>query len=392
MIESKNDDTVKLRVAFCIPNMIIGGVETVFVNTIDELSKNPDLDIKIITSAKIREPLYANWLKTHPEIPVYTYYPLCNWFEDLAPKCHGLLKPIRKILFSLYKKYRRLLVATSGRFRDIDVFVDYKNFDFFKELKYFHKPKIAWAHSAFSYFESNGIFTRLPQYTKIVGITDDFVNDFKARYPKYAHKIIRIYNPMNFDNIHKKAKLDEPPHGKYFCHVSRLVQGKDIKTLLNAFDLFASIHPDVQLHVVGDGYMSDELQEYAKTLKSNQRIVFTGAMRNPYGIMSGAIANILSSEFEGLPTVVLESVILGVPCISSNCKNGPHEILLDGDAGLLFDIGNANQLCQHMCNVYTNSIDKQTMVKNMQNSIARFAQDVIAKQIHDVIFDTVKGA
>ncbi len=119
--------------------------------------------------------------------------------------------------------------------------------------------------------------------------------------------------------------------------------------------------------------------------------MFVGGLDNPYPFMVGAIANILSSEYEGLPTVVLESVALGVPCISSNCKNGPREILLDGRAGLLFDIGNVNQLYQCMCDVYTDKIDKKSMIENMQKSIARFEPSVIAQQIHDVICDTAKG-
>lgn len=77
-----------------------------------------------------------------------------------------------------------------------------------------------------------------------------------------------------------------------------------------------------------------------------KRIVFTGALNNPYGIMRGAIANILSSESEGLPTLLLESVALGVPCISSKCKNGPREILLNGRGGLLFETGDANALAK----------------------------------------------
>ena len=89
----------KTKVILCIPNMVIGGVETVFVNTINELSKCPDLSIKIVTHAKIREHLYTDWLKTHPEIPAYVYYPLCNWFEDMQKYCNIFpLKPLRKIL------------------------------------------------------------------------------------------------------------------------------------------------------------------------------------------------------------------------------------------------------------------------------------------------------
>ena len=383
----------KIKVAFCIPTMVIGGCETIFVNTIDELSKKSELDITIVTHAKIKEPLYCDWLKKHKNISVYVYYPLHNFFEDMDKYCQIFpLKNIRKICFSLYKKYRRLLAYTKGVFQDIDVICDYKNLSFYKELKYFNKPKITWLHSAFSYFQSIGTFSRLPQYTKIIGITDDAVNEFKKVFPQYSDRIVRIYNPINVDYIRNKALSEQSPNEKYFCHVSRLVKGKDIKTLLNAFELFYTKHKDVKLYIIGDGHLSDELKAYAGTLKSNKNIVFTGSINNPYGFMRGAIANILSSEFEGLPTVVLESVALGVPCISSNCNNGPHEILLDGKAGLLFDIGDVSKLYEHMLNVYSGNIDKENMIKNMKKSISRFNASEIATQITETICDTYKGS
>ena len=72
----------------------------------------------------------------------------------------------------------------------------------------------------------------------------------------------------------------------------------------------------MKLYIVGDGDMATVFKDYAKTLTSHNRIIFTGALKNPYPIMRGAIANILSSEFEGLPTVLIESQVLGVPMIS----------------------------------------------------------------------------
>lgn len=376
-------DNKKIKVAFYVPNLIVGGVETVFANTMDELLKNRDLEIIIVTHAKVREPLYVDWFKAHPELPVYVYYPLCNWFEDLAPKCHGILKILRKIVFSLYKKYRRFI--WNNKFKDVDVFIDYKNFESFKELRHINKPKIVWMHSALSYFEKNGSLGRLPAYTKIVGITDDFVEDFKIKYPAYADKVVRIYNPMDVKAIQQKAKAEKSPNGKYFCHVSRLVPGKDIKTLLKAFDVFAKNHKTVKLYIVGDGEKTDEFKNYAKTLKSKNQIVFTGTKNNPYGIMKGALANILSSEYEGLPTVVLESVILGVPCISSKCKNGPREILLDGKGGLLFDIGDTQKLAEHMEYVFDNPAKAQKLADTATKGLKRFEPKSIAKQIIELV-------
>ena len=54
---------------------------------------------------------------------------------------------------------------------------------------------------------------------------------------------------------------------------------------------------------------------------------------------------ILSSRYEGFPTVLLEGIALNDHIISSNCKTGPKEILGDG-RGELFEIGNINELSE----------------------------------------------
>ncbi len=378
-----------IKVGFFIPGFIVGGVETVFINTLEELLKISDLDISIVTHMKVREPLYVEWFKMHPEIPVYTYLPLGNWFQDLEPKCHGITKLARKITFSLYKKYRRFIWRR--KFKDMDVFIDYKNFEFVRELRHISKPKIAWLHGSLAYFEKDKNFLKkVKNYTNIIGLTDDFVEEFKTKYPKYSDKIVRIYNPINITHIQQLSNQGKIPRGKYFCHVSRLDKGKDIKTLLDAFDIFYKSHKNVKLYVIGNGPLANDHKSYAARLKSCKNIVFTGTKYNPYIFMKGAIANILSSEHEGLPTVVLESVALGVPCISANCESGPREILQDGKGGWLFEIGNAEMLAQEMSDVFEFPAKAKKLTDVATKGLKRFSQKVVTKQIYDLINGVVK--
>ena len=53
---------------------------------------------------------------------------------------------------------------------------------------------------------------------------------------------------------------------------------------------------------------------------------------------------VLSSKFEGLPNVLLESLVLKKFIISSDCRTGPKEILLDGKGGFLFNVGDYKML------------------------------------------------
>lgn len=373
------------HIVFCIPNMVLGGVETVFVNTINELLQEKSLNITILTHAKIREKIYLNWLRSVPQINVLTYYPLCNWFEDITPRCHGVLKIVRKIIFSLYKKYRRVLFRIMHPLREINLFIDYKNMEFYKELKYYSAPKIAWLHSALTYYENNGSLKLLSKYDHVVVLTDEFLDELKNYYPEYAVKVSRIYNSINVNEIKHRALLADVPNGKYFCHVSRLVAGKDIKTLLDAWDIFAKKHTDIKLYIVGSGNKATEYKTYAQKLESHDRIVFMGAMDNPYGIMRGAIANILSSEYEGFGMVLVESLALGRPVISSDCSMGPKEILGYGKYGMLFNVGDVNQLALNMQKIFENPQMARKLSASATKSLYRFSVNEIGKQIISLI-------
>ena len=101
--------------------------------------------------------------------------------------------------------------------------------------------------------------------------------------------------------------------------------------------------------------------------------------------MAGAVAHILSSYNEGLPTVLIEAQTLGVLNISSDCKSGPREILLNGNAGLLFEPGNAEQLSKLMSQVWNNEVDKEAMINNATTALDRFGGDIIAEEIKNII-------
>lgn len=382
----------KTNVAFCIPDMILGGVETVLITILEQLLQRPDLNIQIITHAKIREPLYANWFKQHPQIDVYVCYPWLRFFEDLKKHCSFFpFKQIRKLIFSLYKKYRRQIIARVLRQKNFDIFIDFKSAEFYKELKLVKGYKILWLHTALAYLESAGIMKKIKIYDKIVGITKDFCDEMKQRYPEYANNVVQIYNPIDLETLELKLATAEKPKYEipYFCHVSRLDgRQKDIKTLLYAFDEFyrQNCCPQVRLLIIGTGAQEKELHTIAEKLPAGKNVVFLGGISNPYGYMRGALANVLSSNYEGFGMTLIESIALNRLCIASNCKFGPREILFDGRAGLLFGVGQTSELAQHMTDVFRGKHDIDKMTKNAKLGLERFRAEHITDQVARLIF------
>ena len=81
---------------------------------------------------------------------------------------------------------------------------------------------------------------------------------------------------------------------------------------------------------------------------------------------------VLSSKFEGLPNVLLESIVLKKMIISSSCPTGPKEILLNGKAGLLFNVGDYTQLSKKILFYSKNKKKCKRMVNFSSKNIERF--------------------
>ena len=97
-----------------------------------------------------------------------------------------------------------------------------------------------------------------------------------------------------------------------------------------------------------------------------------GKIPEPYGYMHDALAHILSSKSEGLPTVMIEAMAAGTLSVASDCPDGPHEISMDGAAGVLFEPGNEN-------------INISKIKNTAKKSLTRFNADTIASQIMSMI-------
>ncbi len=374
----------KIKIALCVRDMKIGGVESVMIRTMEMLLKNKDLEIVVVTYSKIKEPVYLKWFLSHPEVKLYALYPFKWLATDLAH--FFLLRLIQHFCRDLYRWSKRTFIGFRN-IKDVDVFIDYYNFSFDKEFKRLTKPKLVWWHSSIDNFISGNYIKYMNDYDKLIALTDGFVKDFKKLYPNYANKIIRIYNPIDIKYAVKRSEETSGPKGKYFCCVSRLYADKDITTLLNGFNIFwlNNNKPNVNLYVIGDGSFRSRYEQMAKALSSGHNIIFTGALMNPFGYMRNALANILSSLSEGLPTVLIEAGSVGTLNIASDCRNGPSEILFDGAGGLLFTPGDANALAECMDKVFNKKVPIKKMKKITYDGLCRFDAGEVSKQITKLI-------
>ena len=158
-----------------------------------------------------------------------------------------------------------------------------------------------------------------------------------------------IYNPVVTQKLlHLSAEpLSHPWFAAGSPPVLLAVGGfkpaKDHATLLNAFALVRKQRP-VRLMLLGEGRLRDSLTRQAEELKIAEDLQMPGFVDNPFQYMANASLFVLSSVFEGLPTVLIEALACGCPVVSTDCPSGPQEILSQGRFGQLVPMGDANAL------------------------------------------------
>ena len=222
-----------------------------------------------------------------------------------------------------------------------------------KHMIFLHGSVKQYFEGIRKYFK-NSFFNKINRFDYICTVSEEMRVQLKEIFPDLTNKQITIYNPIDFETIENKAcerenlTLDEKEllNNPYICSVGRLDEGqKDFNTLINAYaNLKGENKISEKLVLVGDGPDREKLENLVKKLNLENDIIFLGKKNNPYIWMKNSKAFILSSKYEGLPTVLIEALILDVPSISSNCLTGPVEILENGKFGELFNIGNVKEL------------------------------------------------
>lgn len=187
----------------------------------------------------------------------------------------------------------------------------------------------------------------------IVGVSQGIADQFAADLGLKASKIQVIHNPVVNSHLSTQAQAPlnhpwfQPGEPPVLLAAGRLVTQKDFPTLLYAFAELLKQRP-ARLLILGEGPLRSRLETLIETLQLSEQVSMPGFASNPYSYMSRAAAFVLSSRWEGLPTVLIEALACGCNVVSTRCPHGPEEILQDGRYGRLVPIGDINALAEAM--------------------------------------------
>ena len=277
-------------------------------------------------------------------------------YEDL------LLPQVRKQVFA--RRVTRIA-------QDYDLVVDY-DMSLVRFCSALGKPLIGIGHFRFPAPDAikprrqRALAGYYRRYAAIVAICDAMRVGGETLFPELADRFVTLYPGFDRADIVRRANLPvtvQPLPRPYIVSVTRLEESqKDVSSLIRAYALLVTRQGIAEdLLIVGQGRHRARLEELACELGMTHRIIFHGFEANPLPLVRQARMLVLSSRFEGLPTVLIEGLMLGQVLVATDCPTGPREILDDGRAGLLVPVGDVDALAAAMLDGLTDDVLRQRL-------------------------------
>jgi len=348
-----------MRFCFVLTDLSGGGAEKAVINISRELvNRGHAVDIV----------LFRNLVKyeIHPSIglTIISNNPSFGWFGK------------RILAFSLFKTIKKL-----EKIKVFDAIVS--TLPLADEIAVIAKLPNLWCRIAntlsieievLSQVNSRKSQRRLKRYQNIyrnknlIAVSAGVKSDLEEKLYIKAKEIRVIYNPFNFESIRREStrKLDIP-YPTYIIHVGRFSSQKRHDVLLDAY---RKMHNSHSLVLLTDKH--PKLIEMIQKRGLSDKVVITGFQSNPYPWILNAELLVLSSEREGMPNVLIESLIIGTSVVSTDCPSGPREVLGSKFPQFLSPVNDSESLSKNIDKALDSKVDMKSVDLNqfhLKNSI-----------------------
>ena len=307
-------------------HLSMGGEERVLLSVLKNLVElNYDVDL-LITWNHRENNLFEN------EIPEKVNYKFL--FDNYNGK-NKLIKEIYRIRAktTYLKKVEKIIKENK-----YDVIIDYSS----NLLKYnnfdIKVPVFAWIHFSLTFGEKlsadkiEKYKKQYKKYDKILAICDTMRDEFVEILGMDKNKVELVYNPIDLEAIRKKAenidkKYENYLKQDYFLQVSRLTEQKQPEHLVDIYYKLKQRGIKEKLYFIGNGEKVELIKQKIKEYKLEDDVILLGQIENPYPFFKNAKLFVHTGKYEGLPTVLLESLAFGTPVVAYDCPTGPKDIL-----------------------------------------------------------------
>lgn len=183
--------------------------------------------------------------------------------------------------------------------------------------------------------------------------------DQKAFFKKSVQKkAIVIPNPLN-DMYVKNQKIEYDSQSHKIVAAGRLTDQKNYKMLIDAIKIVSATYSDVTLQIYGEGELKDQLGLYITEQELENNVFLMGRSNELHKVYKGSDLYVMSSDYEGMPNALAEAMAIGLPCISTDCKTGPRDLIDDGENGFLVPCNDSQALADKILAIFSMANEEQ---------------------------------
>ncbi|VTU14957.1 N-acetylgalactosamine-N, N'-diacetylbacillosaminyl-diphospho-undecaprenol 4-alpha-N-acetylgalactosaminyltransferase [Variovorax sp. SRS16] len=213
------------------------------------------------------------------------------------------------------------------------------------------RPVVSWLHFSTVHRQRTGLLRYADAH---LCISSEIASELITNPRIAARDVHLVFNGTRFDGAPLIPRSNGAP--VRFLHVGRLMMGRQKRSddLLRAL---AQVEGEWRLDLVGAGDRVEDLpalKALAAELGIEHRLTWHGRQRDPWTAAVTADLLVLTSAFEGFPMVLIEAMVRGVPCLSTDCSSGPADVIKDGLNGWLFAVGDCSALAERLQGIVHN--------------------------------------
>ncbi len=227
-------------------------------------------------------------------------------------------------------------------------------------------------------------------------VADNLTNRFLARI--VGRKGLCIYNAVDLERFRlardqgtresKRKELGLPEGAPLVGTVGRLTLQKGYAVLLEAAALVLAVMPAVRFLVVGGGELEGELKRLARQLGVEHAVRFTGPRQDVESLLVALDLFVSSSLWEGLPTVILESMAARVPVVATDVA-GTRELVQDGLTGRLVPAKDPQALAHAIMWMFREREQALAMAERARSRVQDFSIIRVTQQYEQIYRDLV---
>ncbi|MDF2865551.1 MAG: hypothetical protein K0R72_360 [Clostridia bacterium] len=372
------------KITFLMLHLNYGGLEKQTVTLINELAKQEDFQIDIISVYNI---LGKSFYDLDSKVKIKYLIPYGPNKKEIkeclnAKRYFKLVKESFKGIKILFLKYNLMKKEISKIKSD---YIFSTRIEFSKLIKRTDTINISQEHS---YIDNEDYIKRVGKSFNyidyLVVMTDKAKENYDGWIINNKTKVVVIPNM-----IEKNEKYISNCENKKIVSVGRLEDVKDFSLLIDVFSNIVDKHKnnDWNLEIIGSGSLKEELEKKIEVLnlKDNIKLVGDLPIDMVYKSLSESSIFVLSSKSESFSLVICEAMDVGLPVVSFDIDAGPREIITDGLNGYLIENRNCDEMASKILSLMDNSKVRKEMGSNAKLSVDRYYSSSIVKKWLEII-------